>query len=223
MRNNPSTDDDFRSELAERLDRIFRNITECQTRGRSVRTDLDSAMELMGVRTMRGGMLCQVQLDHGAGRIMQTGEDRPQQLVAIGGLRHNGKLLLGDDMKTVKHTNTIVYYDGVRVFAGQDAVRDHYVGAMIDTAGDVDRYLVVAVAADPLRLFYAGELDLRALLLESSVDGWYTALVDDDFERPVSLESQQGPLLEMDYLPEAGFRLGKTPADDLMPANPADD
>ena len=114
MRNNPSTDDDFRSELAERLDRIFRNITECQTRGRSVRTDLDSAMELMGFRTMRGGMLCQVQLDHGAGRIMQTGEDRPQQVVAIGGLRHNGKLLLGDDMKTVKHTNTIVYYDGVR-------------------------------------------------------------------------------------------------------------
>ena len=75
MRNNPSTDDDFRSELAERLDRIFRNITECQTRGRSVRTDLDSAMELMGFRTMRGGMLCQVQLDHGAGRIMPTGED----------------------------------------------------------------------------------------------------------------------------------------------------
>ena len=37
--------------------------------------------------------------------------------------------------------------------------------------------------------------------MESSVDGWYTALVDDDFERPVALESQQGPLLEMDYLP----------------------
>ena len=223
VRNNPSTDDDFRSELAERLDRIFRNITECQTRGRSVRTDLNSAMELMGFRTMRGGMLCQVQLDHGAGRIMQTGEDRPQQVVAIGGLRHNGKLLPGDDMKTVKHTNTIVYYDGVRVFAGQDAVGDHYVGAMIDTAGDADRYLVVAVAADPRRQFYAGELDLRALILESSADGWYTALVGDDFERPISLESEQGRLLEMDYLPEAGFRLRKAPADDLIPANPGTD
>ena len=94
---------------------------------------------------------------------------------------------------------------------------------MIDTAGDADRYLVVAIAADPLRQFYAGELDLRALILESSADGWYTALVGDDFERPISLESEQGRLLEMDYLPEAGFRLRKAPADDLIPANPGTD
>ena len=126
-------------------------------------------------------------------------------------------------MKTIKHTNTLVYYDGVQVFAGQDDVGDHYVGAVIDTVGDADQYLVVAVAADPLNRFYDGDLDLRTLMLESSVDGWYTALVDDDFERSVSLEPQKGPLLEMDYLPEAGFRLGKAPADDLMPANPADD
>ena len=125
-------------------------------------------------------------------------------------------------MKTIKHTNTLVYYDGVQVFAGQDDVGDHYASAMIDTVGDADQYLAVAVASDPLRRFYAGDLDLRTLLLESSVDGWYTALVDDDFERPVSLEPQQGPLLEMDYLPEAGFHLRKAPADDLMPANPAD-
>ena len=126
-------------------------------------------------------------------------------------------------MKTINHTNTLVYYDGVQVFAGQDAVGDHYVGAMIDTVGDADRYLVVAVASDSLHQFYAGDLDLSTLLLESSVYGWYTALEDDDFERPVSLEPQQGSLLEMDYLPEAGFRIGKTLADDLMSANPADD
>ena len=123
-------------------------------------------------------------------------------------------------MKTIKHTNTLVYYDGVQVFAGQDDVGGYYVGAMIDTVGDANRYMVVAVASDPLRRFYAGDLDLRTLLLESSVDGWFTALVDDDFERPVSLESQQDSLLEMSHLPEAGFRLGKTPADDLMSANP---
>ena len=75
VRNNPSTDDDFRSELAERLDRIFRNITECQTRGRSVRTDLDSAMELMGLRTMRGRSSAKYNWIEGSGRIMPTGED----------------------------------------------------------------------------------------------------------------------------------------------------
>ena len=75
VRSNPPTDDDFRSQLAERPDRIFRNITECQARGLSVRTDLASAVKLMGLRTMRGRMLYQVRLDNGAGRIMQTGED----------------------------------------------------------------------------------------------------------------------------------------------------
>ena len=75
VRNHPPTDDDFRSQRAERPDRVFRNISECQARGLSVRTDLDSAVELMGLRTMRGRMLCQVQLDRGSGRIMPTGED----------------------------------------------------------------------------------------------------------------------------------------------------
>ena len=36
----------------------------------------------------------------------------------------------------------------------------------------------------------------------------------------LSVDPEQGPLLEMAHLPEAGFRLGKTPADDLMSANP---
>ena len=73
--NNPPTDDDFRSQRAEHPEQVFRNITECQARGVSVRTDLDSAMGLMTLRSMRGRMLCEARLDHGAGRIMQTGKD----------------------------------------------------------------------------------------------------------------------------------------------------
>ena len=75
VRNNPPTDDDFRSQRAEHPERVFRNITECQARGLSVRTDLDSAMELMTLRSMRGRMLCEARLDNGAGRIMPTGKD----------------------------------------------------------------------------------------------------------------------------------------------------
>ena len=126
-------------------------------------------------------------------------------------------------MNTIKHTNTLVYYDGVQVFTGQDATGADYIGAMIDTVGNADRYLVVGVPPYSLRRFYAGRLDLRTLLLESSVHGWYTTLVDDDFRQPVSLEAQQGQLLEMDYLPEAGFLLRNAPADALILANLASD
>ena len=75
VRSNPPSDDDFRSQRAERPDRIFRHITECQARGLSVRNDLDSAMELMRLRSMRGRMLCEVRLRQGTGQIMQTGSD----------------------------------------------------------------------------------------------------------------------------------------------------
>ena len=115
-------------------------------------------------------------------------------------------------MMTIQHTETVVYYEGVQLFVGRDDVGVQYVGSMVDTDSDGDRYLVVSVTPEPLRRFYTGELDLRTLLLDSSTGGWYTALVDDDFEGPVSLEPHRDALLEMDYLPEAGFYLRETPA-----------
>ena len=126
-------------------------------------------------------------------------------------------------MTTIKHNRTLVYCEGVQVFAGQDAKGDHYVGTMIDTVGDSDRYLLVATAADSLARLYAGDVDLRTLLLEASAGGWYTALVDDDFQLPVFIESQSGSLLEMDYLPEVGFHLSKAYVEDLVPPDPASD
>ena len=126
-------------------------------------------------------------------------------------------------MTTIKHTQTLVYYDGVQVFAGEDAGGDCYIGAMIDTVGYADRYLVVATKPEPLRRFYTGDLDLRTLLVGSSANGWYIATVDDDFTQPISLDLQQRSLLEVDYLPEAGFRLMKRPGKDLIPADPTHD
>ena len=123
-------------------------------------------------------------------------------------------------MKSISYTNTLVYYDGVQVFAGQDSDGARYFGVMVDSTGETDRYLVVAVAPNPLRRFYSGELDLRTLLLDCSTESWYTALVADDFEKPVSLEQEQGSLLATDYLPGPGFRLRGAPVDELMSTAP---
>lgn len=123
-------------------------------------------------------------------------------------------------MKSIHYTNALVYYDGVQVFAAQDTDGGRYVGVMVGSTGEADHYLVVAAAPDPLRRFYAGELDLRTLLLESSLENWYTALVADDFEKPISLEQQQGPLLATDYLPGSGFRLHGAPVEELMAVSP---
>ena len=123
-------------------------------------------------------------------------------------------------MTSINYTNTLVYYDGTQVFAAHDADGARYVGVMVGSTGEADRYLVVVATPDPLRRFYAGELDLRTLLLESSAENWYTALVADDFEKPISLEPQQGPLLATDYLPGSGFRLHGAPVEELMAVSP---
>ena len=123
-------------------------------------------------------------------------------------------------MKSIRYTNTLVYYDGVQVFAAQDTDGDRYVGVMVGNTGEADHYLIVATAPEPLREFYAGELDLRTLLKESSSKNWYTALVSDDFKEPVSLERQQGPFPATGYLPGPGFRLHGAPVDQLMAISP---
>ena len=115
-------------------------------------------------------------------------------------------------MTTIKHTETFVYYDGVQVFVGQDDSGNNYIGAMIDTIGDADRYLVVATTQESLGQLSTSDIDLRTLLLDSSPNGWYTALVDDDFQKPVPLELHTSSLLDMDYLPEHGVRIGQAQA-----------
>ena len=73
VRTNPPTDSDFRSQRAERPSHQFRGVTECQARGLSVfaaRQDADRALRLP---SLRGSLLCRVQLEAGAGHIQQTG------------------------------------------------------------------------------------------------------------------------------------------------------
>ena len=123
-------------------------------------------------------------------------------------------------MKSVNYTNTLVYYDGVQVFAAQDSDGARYVGVMVESTDEADSYLVVAADPGLLRRFYEGDLDLRTLLLESSGESWYTALVPDDFEKPVPLEQHQDPLTKTGYLPEPGFLLRGAPVEELMAAVP---
>ena len=73
VRNNPPTDDDFRSQRLERPDRVFRDVTECQARGVSVFANLEVAEELAMKGSLQGRAVCRVVLAPGAGRMLLTG------------------------------------------------------------------------------------------------------------------------------------------------------
>ena len=111
-------------------------------------------------------------------------------------------------MNTIQHTDTLVYYDGVQVFEGRDAGGGCYVGMMIASLDDIDRYLVSGVVPpESLRLFRSGALDLKTLMLRGAEDGWYITETDGDFTQPLVLQAQSGALTGKDFLPDDGFLL----------------
>lgn len=72
VRGNPATWDDFRSQRAEKPNRQFPGITECQARGLSVYVERKDCEKLLKLSHMRNRLVCRVCLDIGAGRMQQT-------------------------------------------------------------------------------------------------------------------------------------------------------
>ena len=72
VRNNPPTDDDFRSQRAQKPTAQF-NVAECRARGLSMFTDRSDAEKQTRRRNLRNLIPCLVTLTAGAGRIKKTG------------------------------------------------------------------------------------------------------------------------------------------------------
>ena len=119
-------------------------------------------------------------------------------------------------MKAIQPTETLVYYDGVEVFAGQDSIGGHYIGMIIDTIDIVDRYLVTGVSPERLRQFRSGVVDLRTLFLEAPDGEWFITRADGEPGQSLLLEPQSGALLATEFLPGEGFFLEDVPVDDLV-------
>ena len=73
VRNKPPTDGDFRSQRAENPHRVFRRVTECQSRGMSVFADHRDAERQTEIPRLKGLAVCRVDLVTGAGHIQKTG------------------------------------------------------------------------------------------------------------------------------------------------------
>jgi len=111
-------------------------------------------------------------------------------------------------MKTIKLTEVLDYYDGIEVFAAQDAGGSPYIALAIDPVGGLERYVVTGAVSKRLQQFRSGKLDLRTLLLEAPGGEWYITVADGTIDDPLTLEPQAGPLAEReDFLPEPGFIL----------------
>lgn len=71
-RSNPPTDDDFRSQRAEKPDRKFRGVSECQAMGVSVYLDKRDCEDLRKLTHLKGMTVVCVDLLPGCGKILKT-------------------------------------------------------------------------------------------------------------------------------------------------------
>ena len=76
VRSNPPQNDDFRSQREMKPNAVFKEISECQTRGLSVFSNRDVCDKTMKLPSFKKCQhyVCKVILDKGAGRIQQTGQ-----------------------------------------------------------------------------------------------------------------------------------------------------
>lgn len=70
----PPTEADFQSQRAEKPDRNFVDVNECQASGLSVFVRRYDAERLLKMPKMRGRKVCRVLLNTGAGYIQKTGK-----------------------------------------------------------------------------------------------------------------------------------------------------
>ena len=121
-------------------------------------------------------------------------------------------------MKTIRITEILEYYDGIQIFAACDPIGGHYIGEMIETVGDYDRYAVVGVHPKRLEDLRDGKVDLRTLLLETPGGEWYTVMPEGEVDDPQKLIPQSTPLAETDHLPGEGYFLGPKDTPDNVAA-----
>ena len=104
----------------------------------------------------------------------------------------------------IRYTRTLDYNDGIQLFEAKDPIGGTYVAFLLTTGEDADTYLLAGCGPEQLRLFTSGGTDLRDLLKNSAIYGWYLAEVTD-FDEPLKLNAQHGDSIPDKYLPKPGL------------------
>ena len=112
-----------------------------------------------------------------------------------------------DDMKTIRHTETLYYYDGPQIFIAKDNDNARYIVVCVDSGYIGDTFLVSKVSYERIVHFRTGLIDLRTLLVDSSKDGWFIGKHERGCDQEIILEQQRGPIKDNQYLPDSGFFL----------------
>jgi hypothetical protein len=117
-------------------------------------------------------------------------------------------------MKSVRYHSTLFFYDGPQVIEARDSIGGHYIGLLVDDGGELPCFVFVGTPPERLRDFRLGSVELRTLLVDHSAEGWFLASGEASPETRWSLVPQAIALTETHWLPEPGFVLHDSPAEE---------
>jgi len=114
--------------------------------------------------------------------------------------------------RLIKHVRTLMYYDGIQIFEGQDRIGGHYIGSSVDDNEDGEIvYLLVGASPMDLQAFRLGNIDLLSLIGLNLPDPWFVGTLshrENEIEFVISAENAgeipaellPGPGLTLSYV-----------------------
>ena len=79
----------------------------------------------------------------------------------------------------IKHTKTIIYYDGPQLFVAQDRVKTKFICLLVECCSDYDTYLCVRISEHRLASFLNGMKDLLSIYQDPETGEFYGAKIDN--------------------------------------------
>ena len=117
-------------------------------------------------------------------------------------------------MYKLRHSETLVFYDGPELFVAYDQLDTAYVCLLVDLKDEIDKYICVPVSKGRLANLLSGEMDLRQVLESSETGEAYEGRVIQGNLEHFDVRPLSGGDIPEAWLPEEGFFIEGWPVSD---------
>jgi len=110
-------------------------------------------------------------------------------------------------MKRLNHSESLIFYDGVQIFVGDDQFGGKFICLLTDRSEQTDKYLCAPISLFGIHDFLQGKLDLREVFENPEIDELFRieVVAENFFDMPaLPIPVAQGP---PEWLPDYGFFL----------------
>jgi len=107
--------------------------------------------------------------------------------------------------RTIRHAETLLYYDGPQLFLARDQVNAQYLCLLVEDTNEFNKFLCVPISFERLDNFYREQIDLRKIYEEPESNELFYAEIKENVQGDYQLVPMSFDRLPKEWLPEPGF------------------